>query len=199
MIHPRWMRTRAFPATPRHVEGARDREGGEVYKWKRNDVGETWRDEKRRGWLDGNIYIRWAREAGIYTPVIYVYGNYASADGWERGCTRAARSRRRLCIHIQIELYALPDALIRNHSTAWHLQNKLVSHPSAPVSRPSATLRVSFYSAGLSSPPSRLMEILGEKLVKRIRFAYVSKRLLLYHLVQLTRAIFWCKHRFCRI
>lgn len=29
--------------------------------------------------------------------------------------------------------------------------------------------------------PSRLMEILGEKLVKRIRFAYVSKRLLLYH------------------
>lgn len=29
------------------------------------------------------------------------------------------------------------------------------------------------------------MEILGEKLVKRIRFAYVSKRLFLYRLVQL--------------
>lgn len=43
---------------------------------------------------------------------------------WEHGCAHAARSRRRPRIHIQIELYALPDALIRNHSTAWYLENK---------------------------------------------------------------------------
>jgi len=97
--------------------------------------------------LDGNIYITWRererereRERGrrenarSTTCCICTRGNYASPDG--NADVRAARSRRRPCIHIQIELYALPDALIRNHSTAWYLENKLVSLPSSPPTRP---------------------------------------------------------------
>lgn len=55
-------------------------------------------------------------------PVVYARGNYARPDG-------NADARARPGIHIQIELYALPDALIRNHSTAWYLENKPVSPP----------------------------------------------------------------------
>lgn len=133
------------------------------------------RDERR----DGNIYITW--DTGDVWEVyrIYMRAGELRERRWEPGWRARARSIRapQARIHIQIELYALPDALIRNHSTAWYLQNKPVSSPSQPSRSPSVRSyrpRVSFRSAELSLL-SWLMEILGEKLVKHNCFAYVSK------------------------
>lgn len=79
-------------------------------------------------------------------------------------------------IHIQIELYALPDALIRNHSTARYLQNKPVSRPPphlGPLPSPPPR-EFPLYGTIVRPSPSELVEVLREKLAKRSRFAYVS-------------------------
>lgn len=164
-----------------------DREASEVYKWKKKRR-EARRAKTRRGKAKHDEEGRYillmvistlherGREKGKERTrevqfTVYARGNYWVPMGtW----MRAARSRRRPRIHIQIELYALPDALIRNHSTAWYLENK-------PGHRfPARSILV--WASALRNCRSLLwlMEILCEKLVKRICFAYVSKRQLCY-------------------
>lgn len=136
--------------------GTRARQMGKVERYinekkgtpRSRDVAKGVHDEKGRYILSMVISIlhewrRGGRERGRerekYNPR-GICARELRESRWEHGCARAARSRRRPRIHIQIELYALPDALIRNHSTAWYLENKPVSSSIPPPSPRAAPL-----------------------------------------------------------
>jgi len=106
----------------------------------------------RDGRLDGNIYITCTREGAV--------GPRAEREG-ERGRnyamgTRTVRAAGPLPgIHIQIELYALPDALIRNHSTACcYPRNTSRPPPRLPTPRRNRHAIIGETAVPSSAPPS---------------------------------------------